>query len=129
MKHRKVWIGIAVTLAVLFVAALVVGAIWGGHGALEAGRSMMGRDVRLGGIHPFAMLGMGIRWLLMVLFWVGLIALGVWLVRALFPHIHQAPPQERELSAREILDRRFARGEITPEEYAAMKQALLDKAE
>ena len=63
---------------------------------------------------------------LMVLFWAGLIALAVWLVRALFPPIGQppAPPTERDLSAREILDRRFARGEIGREEYDLMKETI-----
>lgn len=71
-------------------------------------------------------LGMGIGLLFMLLFWGALIALGVWLVRALFPLAGQPPasPTERDLSAREILDRRFARGEsrrhsagISREEY------------
>ena len=63
---------------------------------------------------------------LMILFWVGLIALGVWLVRALFPSANQPPasPNHRSLGAREILDRRFARGEISREEYDLMRETL-----
>ena len=58
-----------------------------------------------------------------------MIALGVWLVRGLFPHVGQPPPAAgQDLSAREILDRRFARGEISPEEYDVMKQAISDGA-
>jgi len=65
----------------------------------------------------------------MVLGW-GLILLltlfgGTWVVRELFPHSSQVPAAAgRELSAREILDRRFARGEISREEYAAVKDTL-----
>jgi putative membrane protein len=73
------------------------------------------------------MMGMGFGLLMMIIVWGGLIALGIWLVRSLFPGIGQAPPaagQGQDLSAREILDRRFARGEISPEQYEAMKESI-----
>ena len=70
--------------------------------------------------------GMGFGLLLMIVFWGGLIALGVWLVRALFPHANQPPPAGHDLSAREILERRFARGEISAEEYDAIRRAISD---
>ena len=64
--------------------------------------------------------------LLMILFWVGLIALAVWLVRALFPSVDRPPasPRGHGLGAREILDRRFARGEISREEYDLMRETI-----
>jgi len=50
-----------------------------------------------------------------------------WLIGELFPRAAQQPASAgRELSAREILDRRFARGEISREEYAAMKDTLAE---
>ncbi|MEJ2735398.1 MAG: SHOCT domain-containing protein [Anaerolineae bacterium] len=63
---------------------------------------------------------------LMILFWAGLIALAIWLIRALFPPVGQppAPATERDLNAREILDRRFARGEISREEYDLMRETI-----
>jgi putative membrane protein len=75
---------------------------------------------------------MGMGWgfgtpglLLMVAFWGGLIALAVWLVSRLFPRIRQpSTTSTQEPSAREILDRRFALGEITREQYEAMKRDL-----
>jgi putative membrane protein len=70
---------------------------------------------------------MGFGWLVMILFWGGLIALGVLLVRALFPHANQPPPVGHEQSAREILERRFARGEIGAEEYDVIRQAISDE--
>ena len=77
-------------------------------------------------------MGFGIFGLvLMVLFWGGLIALAVWLVRSLFPHTTQppAPSWGSGLSARDILDRRFARGEINLEEYNLMKASMSDESE
>jgi putative membrane protein len=70
----------------------------------------------------FGMFGL----LIMLLFWGGLIALGVWLVSALFPRGGRRPtsPAARDLSARQILDRRYAQGEITSEQYDLMKQDL-----
>lgn len=71
--------------------------------------------------------GMGLGLLVMIVIWGGLIALGVWLVRALFPRVGQ--PAGRDLTAREILDRRFARGEISPEEYDVIRRAISDETE
>ena len=68
--------------------------------------------------------GLGI--VIMVLFWVGLIVLVVWLVRALFPS--QQPTQksspDNQQNAQEILNRRYARGEITREQFELMKEDL-----
>jgi putative membrane protein len=77
------------------------------------------------------MMGMGLGFglfglLFMVLFWVGLIALAVWLVGSLFGRNGRQVTSsgDHELNAREILDRRYARGEITREQYELMKQDL-----
>jgi putative membrane protein len=73
-------------------------------------------------------LGMGFGLVLMVLFWGALIALAVWLVRALFPQASQplARSTPDDLSAREILDRRYARGELSREEYDLMEETITD---
>jgi putative membrane protein len=67
--------------------------------------------------------------LLMVLLWGGLIVLAVWLVRSLFPQATQPPAVSvgQGVSAREILDRRYARGEISREEYDLKKEAISDE--
>jgi uncharacterized membrane protein len=70
--------------------------------------------------------GMGFGLVLMVAFWVGLIVLGIWLVRLLFPHVSQPPAASSNASARDILDRRFAQGEISAQEYEMMKRAISD---
>jgi len=70
--------------------------------------------------------GMGV-WgiLLMVLFWGGLVALAVWLVGLMFPAADKHPnATDRPLSAEEILKIRFARGEITAEEYKRIHETL-----
>jgi len=64
--------------------------------------------------------------LFMLLFWGGLIALAVWLLSALFPRNSRRRPSPagQDRSAGEILDRRYARGEVTREQYELMKQDL-----
>ncbi|GAB4577372.1 MAG: hypothetical protein Fur0022_01030 [Anaerolineales bacterium] len=61
--------------------------------------------------------------ILMVLFWGGLIALAVWLVKALFSSGRANYPPAGN-NPREILDQRYARGEINREEYELMKRDL-----
>jgi putative membrane protein len=82
------------------------------------------------------MMGFGVGFgivglLLMVLLWGGLIALAVWLVRSLFPQATQPPAAfcGQGVSAREILDRRYARGEISRQEYDMKKEVILDEIE
>ena len=77
------------------------------------------------------MMGMGLGFgvfglLLMLLFWGGLIALAVWLASALFPRSNRETSisPDQNLSAQEILDRRYVRGEITRGQYELMKQDI-----
>ncbi|NQU30288.1 MAG: SHOCT domain-containing protein [Anaerolineae bacterium] len=61
----------------------------------------------------------------MILFWVVVIAGIIWLVMALGGSNLQLPKQSKNgQSAREILDQRYARGEIDREEYESMKKDL-----
>jgi len=66
--------------------------------------------------------------LFMFLFWGGLILLAVWLVRAIFSgrNWRNSPPSGSSSSqtAQEILAQRYARGEITREQYEIMKQDI-----
>ena len=71
--------------------------------------------------------GMGLGGgVLMVLFWVVLIVGGVWLVRSVFTSGQQPPVSSTrsEPSADEILKQRYARGEITKEQYEQMRRDL-----
>ncbi len=71
----------------------------------------------------------GMVW--MVLVWAVLIGLAVWLVQALFPRVGGTGPQvaREDGDANEILDRRYARGEISREEYDLMKDTLSQSRE
>ncbi len=63
---------------------------------------------------------------LLLVFWGGLIALAIWLVKSMFGSSQRLSgiSQSSELSAGEILDQRYARGEITREQYELMKQDI-----
>ena len=68
-------------------------------------------------------LGFGGLWLgpvLMLLFWVGVIALIVWAIRSLFP----AGQRTERDSALESLRRRYATGEISAAEYEQALKAI-----
>lgn len=68
------------------------------------------------------MLGLGgFGIIFMVLFWGGLIFGGVWLVKSLFNTRDGNQNGLRQPSAREILDQRYARGEISRDEYEQIK--------
>ncbi|NIS81644.1 MAG: hypothetical protein GTO14_15890 [Anaerolineales bacterium] len=72
----------------------------------------------------FGFLGM----LLMLLFWGLLIAGAVWLIRSIFRGGSKpgARGGNQDLGAREILDQRYANGEITREQYQLMSEDLKD---
>ncbi|KAF0112015.1 MAG: hypothetical protein FD147_529 [Chloroflexi bacterium] len=55
----------------------------------------------------------------MLLFWVVIIVLAVFLVRGLF-NTNQSYGTNQPLSARQILEQRYARGEINQEQYLLM---------
>ncbi len=67
------------------------------------------------------MAGMGwLGLLLMALFWIGVILLVVWGLSNAFPSRRQSA----EPDAAEILKRRYARGEISREEYVQASETL-----
>jgi len=70
----------------------------------------------------FGLLGL----FLMLLFWGGLIFLAVWLATTLFGNrnSNRQSTSEHKPNAREILDQRYARGEINREQYELMKNDL-----
>lgn len=69
--------------------------------------------------------GMGFGMLFMGLFWILLIAGAVWLAGVLFQTGRsQNFPGGDNQTPREVLDQRYARGEITREQYELMRQDL-----
>jgi putative membrane protein len=68
--------------------------------------------------------GMGYAgWMFMGLFWLVLLGLIIWAVVRLLPDRREGGHRDAE-SPEEILDRRFARGEIDAETYQAHRGAL-----
>ena len=63
-------------------------------------------------------------WLVMGLFWLLLLGVILYLVVRLLPTGSSGAGRERQESPEEILDRRFARGEIDVENYQAQREAL-----
>jgi putative membrane protein len=77
-------------------------------------------------MHGFGM-GFGFfGFVLMLLFWIGLVLLSVWLVKSLFQGMN--PPRTRNAGKAsqplEILNHRYARGELTRDQYELMKKDL-----
>lgn len=62
--------------------------------------------------------------LMMLVFWGGLIALVVFLVRGTGARGPQADERRRPPEARDILEERFARGEISEEEFEKRRRVL-----
>jgi len=79
--------------------------------------------------HDWGWGGWIIMALLMALFWGGMILFAVWVVRSLLaagPARRDAPPPDLSAgrTASDILKERYARGEITREEYNQMRDDL-----
>lgn len=55
----------------------------------------------------------------MVIFWILIIVLAVLLVKELF-NSNRNPPKDKARTVKQILEERFARGEITREQYKLM---------
>jgi putative membrane protein len=84
-----------------------------GHGGMMGGTGMM-----------------GFGFLLMLLFWGGVIALAVWLVGLLFPGAASHSTSALDGNGRggetalEILKKRYARGELSKHEYQQIREDL-----
>ena len=67
--------------------------------------------------------------IVMILFWGSLIFGGVWLVKTIFTNGQQSTSgkgSSEQTSSRDIIDNRYARGEITREQFEIMKADLSD---
>ena len=84
------------------------------------GNNMM--DYGGGNMMGYNNLGYGFGWLgflIMLLFWIGVVWLIIWIIRQL-----TKDKTESNESASEILKKRFARGEISKKEYLERKKEL-----
>ena len=73
------------------------------------------------------MMGFGpLGLVLMLVFWGLLIAGAFWFVRFIFPGVSSPGKSsgKQPMSAHEVLDHRYARGELTREQYLAMTEDI-----
>jgi len=71
--------------------------------------------------HGYGWWGLLVGGLVMVLFWGGIIFSVVWAAKAVFQKGHQFGEEGKPTSALDILDQRYAKGEIDKETYQEMK--------
>ncbi len=121
-NDRGLWIALGVLVLVLLAGPALGGGMMGGYGP----GGMMGgwyRTAALGGNGRLWGLSIGLGGLMMLAFWGALIALAVLLFRRVGGSTGGPSPTEAE-APMDVLKRRFAAGEITPEQYEEMRHAL-----
>jgi putative membrane protein len=119
---------IGIVTAVVIGAALFVGGFLLGRTSLETfgyGLGLRGGNFGLGMMQGFGFGGF-IPMILTILFWVAIIAGGVWLINSFVSRPSgqtsaNLPPAE---SALDILKMRYARGEITKEQFDEMSHTV-----
>ena len=115
---RTLWIVIAIVIGL----GLLAGGFWlsrSGWGMFGYGPGMMDGNFGFGMMNGFG----GV---FMILLWVVIIGLGVWLVINLVSRTNSQPPANLPPaeSALDILKKRYARGEITKEQFEEMRRTL-----
>jgi len=117
---RSIWIVVAVLIG---LGLLVGGLLWsrGDWSMFGYGPGMMDGNFGFG-----MMNGFGFGGIFMILFWIVIIALGVWLVGSLVSRANSQPPSNLPSaeSPLDILKKRYARGEITKEQFDEMRRDL-----
>ena len=112
MRGRDLWIVIGAVVLIVLLFGLLGGGMMMGWG-------MMGP----GGMGGFWFNPVG--WIVMLLFWAlivgGIALLVIWLFREIAPG---APAPAAPSRALDILKERYARGEITREQYEEMKREI-----
>lgn len=68
--------------------------------------------------------GMGFHNIWMIIFWIVIVAIGIWALAALFPKASSSQPTKSENDALAILKQRYARGELSKEEYHSIRHDL-----
>lgn len=67
-------------------------------------------------------MGAGLGWLLMVIFWILIVLGGVYLIKLI---VGGAKTMEKEDTPLDILKKRYARGEITKDEFEEKKKDII----
>jgi putative membrane protein len=113
---RIVVIGVVILVAILIGTSLLIPSLTGTASVFRGG--ILG--TRMMGWLGWPVLG-GIG---MILFWVLLVGGIVWLVQSLVRGTRTGAPSDPDGSPLEILKRRYAKGEITKEQFEQMKRDL-----
>ena len=116
-NNRVLWFGLGLVALALVLGPLLRGGMW-----MMGGPGMMGWYGAPGANGWLWGLGMGIGGLVMVAFWAAVIGLVVFAVRRI-GGADGGNSQHAE-SPKSILDRRYAAGEITREQYEEMRRVL-----
>ena len=66
----------------------------------------------------------GFGMIFMWLFWIGVIALSIWLIASLFSKSNQMDKRADTSTALDILQRRYANGEVSAEQYTEMRHDI-----
>ena len=66
----------------------------------------------------------GIGFIFMALFWIAVIGGCIWLLGNLFPRNNTQNNMQNAQTALDILQKRYARGELTKEEFTTMRSEL-----
>ncbi len=111
---------VVLVLATSFITPFAWGRGFGGYG-WGMGPWMMGPGM-MGGFGGFGFPFMGGIW--MILFWALIIGGTVWLVQSLARGTGSSPILPQGESPLDILKKRYARGEITKEQFEGMKRDL-----
>lgn len=121
---RFIWIVIAVLIGLgLFAGGFLLSR--SGWGLFGYGPGMMNGNFGFGMMNGFGFVGI-IPMILTILFWIAIIALAVWLIGGLVSRPGSQPPSNLPPveSALDILKKRYARGEITKEQFDEMRHDL-----
>ena len=117
-------------IRIVLAVAIGLGLLAGGFllGRASSGLFAYGLGLR-GGNFGFGMpLAPALRFggIFSIIFWIVIIVLGVWLVGSLVSRTNSQPPSSvpPAESALDILKKRYARGEITKEQFDEMRRAL-----
>jgi len=120
---RSIWIVVAVLIG--------LGLLAGGFLLSRSGWSMFGYGPgMMDGSFGFGIMnGFGFGGIFTILLWVVIIGLGVWLVSRLASNANSQPPSNSVAlpeSALDILKKRYARGEITKEQFEEMRRDVVE---
>jgi putative membrane protein len=119
MRDRTIgtWIAAILSIAViLFLVGVMFAGGWRGY---------RGFDMMPGMVFGFGGPVMGLMVLSMILFWIAVILGIVWLVRWIGDQSSRREPDE--MDPLDIIRRRYARGEISREEYERLREDLQPK--